>query len=301
MRQGSDIMKKSDKEKKKKAVARPTVQYVSLTLLSAVLCAVTAMLFILIAGSKVAAVISLFCAAVLCLIPAAAAKLYISVRKLKEKNVLCALCFFGFLLSLPLSLSYYVSHDYDLSVYRYMKKTQADDYYFAGYENYLEDYGGAEDFMRQMKAAPASIVLENMSEDKLSRLSAEELKTINSESLWDYCGFDDILGSTAEEVEQSMKAASEMTTYDFTFGYRSLHAKTLGYMFAHPRLMIGEVGMMIKQPTEHSVRFVTLVIFWLGQLLAVRMILTGFELDEENRIIYIHKPHIKRRNKQKED
>lgn len=280
-------MPMSNKDKSKRSAARPTVQYISLLILSMLLSAGTGMLFILIAGSKVAAVISVLCAAVLCLLPAVAVKAYTVFRRLSKKRTLLILCFAGAVLSLIFSLSYYVSHDYELSVYRYMRKTQADDYYFAGYESYLEDYSGAEDFMRQMKAAPASIVLEDMSEEKLERLSADDLKTINNESLWDYCGFDDILGENAQDVEKSMKAASEMSTYDFTFEYRGLHAKSFGYILTHPKLFFSELGAMITEPSLHSVKFITLVIFYLGQIFSLWMIMIRFEVTEDKRIIYI--------------
>ena len=233
-----------------------------------------------------AAVISLLCAAVLCLLPGSLVKLYAVLRRVRDLRAAAILCAAGFVLAMPAVFSYYVSHDYALSVYRYMKKTEADVYYFAGYESYLEDYSGAEDFMRQMKAAPASIVLDGMSDEKLSQLSAEELKTINSESLWDYCGFSDILGSTPQEVEKSMKKAHEMNAYEFTFKYRGLHAKTFGYMLVHPSLMFSELRGMITEPSGYSVPFATLIFFLISELFCMLTIVLRFDYLHGKGLIY---------------
>lgn len=265
------------------------LRYAAAAVVSAAACSAAGTLFILIAGSDAAAVISLFCAAVLCLLPAFCCKAFAVFAGLKKERALLAACFIGLVLSLGVTLCYYVSHDYELSVYRYMKKTRADDYYFGGYESYAEDYGGAEDFMRQMKAAPASIVLDDMSEEKLSRLTADDLKEINGESLWDYCGFDDILGKSAEETEASMKKASEMSAYEFTFGYRGLRAKSFGYVFSHPKLLASELRTMISSPEPCTVKFTTLAVFYAGQIFAYFMIILRFEVTEDKKIIYVRK------------
>lgn len=263
-----------------------TVQFGAVLIFSALLCSAAGMLLALICGSDVAAVISLLCAAVLCLLPGSLVKLYAVLRRVRDLRAAAILCAAGFVLAMPAVFSYYVSHDYALSVYRYMKKTEADVYYFAGYESYLEDYSGAEDFMRQMKAAPASIVLDGMSDEKLSQLSAEELKTINSESLWDYCGFSDILGSTPQEVEKSMKKAHEMNAYEFTFKYRGLHAKTFGYMLVHPSLMFSDLRGMITEPSGYSVSFATLIFFLISELFCMLTIVLRFDYLHGKGLIY---------------
>jgi hypothetical protein len=293
-----DITEKNKHSHKKKMPRRPMVQLVSITLLSVIVGAGAAMLFVLISGSGVAFPIAAVCAILLCLLSAAALKLYTVVRRLKSRELLCALCILGLLLSAPITLSYYVSHDYELSVYRYMRQTKADKYYFAGYESYLEDYADASDFMRQMKAAPASIVLENMSEEKISGLSASELKTINNESLWDYCGFDDILGDTPEQVEDSVKTASDMSAYDFTFDYRNLRAKTFGYLLSHPKLAAAELISLIKRGSDYSVSFVWLAIFGLAQMFCCVLAQLSIEV-RDGQVSYV--PYRRQSGQKKQD
>lgn len=268
---------------KTKNIGRPYIQYVSLLIISVIISSLTAMLFILITASSVAAAVSFICAAVLCLLPAFVCKCYIVFRRLRIHTEAIVICIVGFLLSLPLACSYYISHGYDLRVYRYMKQTPADIYYFGGYEQFCEDYADAADFMRQMQTAPASIVLEDMSEEKLSSLSADEIKTINNESLWDYCGFNDILGGTAEETERSMEKSAELDAYEFTFSYRPLHAKTTGYLLTHPSLLIEE----ISDPSQLCIRPVTLIFFFAVQLIAYRVIIFNFEVDKNRELRFV--------------
>ncbi len=250
--------------------------------------AVSGMLFILITSSKVAAVISALCSAVLCLLPAFCTKTTAYFLSLRPPRLLASLSIIGLVLSSWSTMCYYVSHGYELSVYRYMKNTAADDYYFGGYEEYKNDYSGAEDFMRQMKAAPASIVIEGMSEEKLSRLTADELAGINSESLWDYCGFNDILGENAEETEASMKKASTMNAYDFTFKYRSLRPKTLGYMLTHPILAAEEITLSAKN-SPLPLHFLLLLAFIFAQLIIVRAVSLKFFINEKKELVFIRK------------
>ena len=281
---------KNKKNGEKRKRVYPVIQFISLALLSAAAFALSAMLFIVVSSAHIFTLLKVLCTAVACLTPAFIAKTYICIRKLKDKKVCSMLTLLGFALSLIFSLCFYVSHDYSMSVYRFMKQTSADVYYFAGYDSFKKDYADAADFEKQMKAAPASIVLENMSEEKLSQLSANELKQINSSSLWDYCGFDDILGKTTAEIESSMTAAKDMNAYEFTFGYRGLHAKTFGYLIAHPNLVLSETAAMIKQRSVYSVSFSTLITFFIAQLLAAWMAVTHFEITSDKGLIFVSKP-----------
>ena len=251
--------------------------------------AASCMLFILICSSSVAVPIIFFCSAVLCLLPAAAAKLSAYALHIRSPKILASLACIGYALSLWLTLCSYVSQGYESSVYGFMKHSNADDYYFGGYEEFKKDYKDTEDFIRQLKAAPASIVLDGMDKDKLAGLSADELAQINRESLWDYCGFDDILGPDIAEVEASMKKAAEMNAYDFTFKYRSLTPKTFGYMLTHPHLLFDELKYIIKDSSQ-KVGFPLLIFFMIVQIIIIRIVARRLFINEGREIVFVTEP-----------
>jgi hypothetical protein len=143
--------------------------------------------------------------------------------------------------------------------------------------------------MQQMQAAPASIVLEGMSEGKLDALTAEQLETIRSESLWDYFDYGNILGNDADEVEASLKASREMNAYDFTFGYRGLRAKNLRYMLENPSRCSDEIRLIAKSGA-HAVRFDTLSFFIFAQIAVIVMIGVHFDIDGMGQLVFIYEP-----------
>ena len=243
--------------------------------------------FIIIAGSNVSRLISGACACILVLLPAFSLKSYAVLTGLRNRKVLFVLAAAGFVLSLYPVFCFYVSHDYELSVYRYMKTTRADVYYFGGIEAVKNEYPSAEDYIMQMKQAPASIVLQSMSREQLLKLSSEELKTINSERLWDYCGFDEILGSDDEEVIDSMEHAAETDAYSFTFDYRGLSPKSFGYMMRKPVSMLREAAILFRDGS-HSASPATLVFFVIGQAFAIFMISLHFDVDAQGQLVYVY-------------
>ncbi|MCD8095579.1 MAG: hypothetical protein LUE12_05570 [Ruminococcus sp.] len=262
-----------------------SIPLILIGVLSLLFFAVSGVLFVLIADSSLPKISIILCTVVLAVLPAAAIKYFTILGSMKFKGSASAFILIGFLLSLWITSCCYISHDYELSVYRYMKKTDADVYYFGGYESYTEDYSDAQDFMDQMKNAPASIVLESMSEEKLSSLSSDDLKKINSETLWDYFGFTDILGSTAEEVEESLLTASSTNAYDFTFSYRNLHAKTFSYLLKNPSLLASELKGIAKDQNA-CLDITYLIIFLLIQV--IFLFFVGFKIDvnSDKRLVY---------------
>ncbi|SDA15839.1 hypothetical protein SAMN02910447_01004 [Ruminococcus sp. YE71] len=258
-------------------------------LLSAVVSAVSGILFILIASAPINTVIVVLSTAVLVLMPAFAVKTLCVFIGFRERRLTTLLLTLGYLASLWASFAFYVSHDYELSVYRYMRATDADVYYFGGYEDLHADYADAADFMIQMQQAPASIVLESMSEGKLRALTAEQLETINSESLWDYFDYSHILGKSADEVDASLRAARTMNAYDFTFDYRGLRAKNWGYMLEKPSRCSDEIRSIAKYGS-HAVKFDTFSFFIFAQLAVIVMIGVHFDIDAKGQLIYVYEP-----------
>ncbi len=275
--------------------ALPLVFY---TLTSLIISLASGILFVVIAGSSLPLVVAIISCAVLCLLPAVFTKAYAVKLKKISKGLAASLAFLGYILSIWITLCFYVSHDYELSVYRYMKETTADVYYFGGYDEFSEDYSSAEEYMNEMQSAPASIVLEGMSDQKLESLSADELSEINSESLWDYFGFTDILGSSADEVEQSMLAASKMNAYEFTFEYRGLYAKTTMYLLRHPSLASTEFIDVSTDPNT-SISVSIVAVFLAGQLFAMWITQMRFDVNNDGQIIYTEP--IKKRKKAKKN
>lgn len=254
-------------------------------------------LTIVIGGSEIPSFAGVVCAFVLCLIPASAIKI-ITVLLSCQKKVSALWGIVGIAVSVWLSSAFYISHDYEISVYRYMKQTNFDVYYFeGGYESYLEDYENAQEFMDKLKSEPAAALLRNMSEEKVSRLTSEELNTINNESVWDYFGFDDILGVTSAEVEASMEKAeeSQMSAYDFIFEYRGLHAKTTGYMLFHPKQLLSELRSLALTDSLYSIKLSSLVVFWIISAFAVWFFIIRIDVTDDKKIIYLS--HISNRKK----
>ena len=206
-----------------------------------------------------------------------------------DRALITVLTLLGMLAALPSVTAYYISHDYEMSVYRYMKVTPADEYYYGGYNDLESDYVSPEEFMQAMQDAPASIVLDSMSIEKLGKLTAEQLDTIHSESLWDYFGFSEILGTDSDEVEDSLTASRTMNAYEFTFEYRGLTAKTFGYLLRRPEQMPDEMEYIIRAGS-HSVKISTLMIFLGGELFCVYMLCMHFGVNDKRHIVYFTRP-----------
>ena len=257
--------------------------------LSVICCAASGMCFILISGAGVPVPVMIFSTAALILLPAFIIKTYSVFIGLRSRPLLTGLMITGLFLSLYPTVCYYIGKDYDISVYRYMRGTDADVYYFGGYEGVTRDYLDGADLMAQMQAAPASIVLESMSEEKLKKLTAEQLKVINSENLWDYFGFGEILGSDPDEVEASIRASRSMSAYEFTFGYRDLKAKTTGYMLAHPEQIRQELYSIIRTGS-HTVGASVLAAFLLSQLFTLYVTGYHFDVNAKGQLVYIYEP-----------
>ena len=255
--------------------------------LSAGISALSGILFILIASAGLNTAVVIFSTAVLVLLPAFAVKTFLVFIGFRDRRLSTLLLTLGFLASLWVSFAYYVSHDYELSVYRYMKATDADIYYFGGYEELSRDYADAADFIQQMKGAPASIALEGMSEKKLSTLTPEELETINSESLWDYFDFSHILGRTPEEVDASLRAARSMNAFDFTFDYRGLKSKDMLFMLRRPSRCSAEIKMIVRIGAR-AVDFSTFSMFIFAQLAVIVMIGVHFDINGKGQLIFIY-------------
>lgn len=257
-------------------------------ILSAAVSAASGMGFITISGAAVAMPIMVFCTAVLVLLPAFIMKTFSVFSGLRSRRRLTALILAGFLLSVYPTLCCYISYDYELSVYRYMRVTDADVYYFGGYDAIAEDYLDSADLMQQMKSAPAAVLLDGMSDEKLSQLTASQLKAINSETLWDYLGFSEILGGDPDEVEASVRASRSMNAYEFTFGYRGLRAKTFGYMLTHPKRISTELSALAIAAS--SVKFSVLTAFLISQLFVLYVIGLHFDINAKGQLIYIIEP-----------
>lgn len=276
------------------AEKRSRIPYPALQLLTVLILAASAtasgMGFVVIAGSNVPRLLAGLCGAVLVVLPAFCTKTFAVLTGFRNRRSLCVLAIVGYALSMYPIVCFYVSHDYQLSVYRYMKTTSADVYYFGGLDGVKNDYDSTEDYMTQMKQAPASIVLRSMSREKLHKLSSEELKTINNESLWDYCGFDEILGKNADEVHDSMEQASKTDAYEFTFGYRGLSPKNFRYMLKNPAGTLHELAVLFRDGS-HSASPATLLFFVLGQLFAIYMISLHFDVDEKGQLVYLYEKH----------
>lgn len=258
-------------------------------ILSAAVSAAAGMGFITISGAAVAMPIMVFSTAVLVLLPAFIMKTYSIFSGLRNRRLLTPIILAGCLLSVYPTLCYYVSFDYELSVYRYMRVTDADIYYFCGYEELAEEYFDSADLMQQMQAAPAAVLLDGMSDEKLSKLTASQLKAINSQTLWDYLGFGEILGDDPDEVEASVRASRSMNAYDFTFGYRGLRAKTLDYMLTHPDSTSAELRA-IASAGSRSVQFSVLAAFLISQIFVLYVIGLHFDINAKGQLIYIIEP-----------
>ena len=251
--------------------------------------AAAGILFILIAGSDVHHIAAVFSTAMLCMLAAFTVRSLTGIIGYSDRALITVLTVLGFLAALPSVIAYYISHDYEMSVYRYMKVTPADEYYYGGYDELENDYVSPEEFMQAMQDAPASIVLDSMSIDKLGKLTAEQLDTIHSESLWDYFGFSEILGTDSDEVEDSLTASRTMNAYEFTFEYRELTAKTFGYLLRRPEQMPDEMEYIIRAGS-HSVKISTLLIFLGGELFCVYMLCMHFGVNEKRHIVYFTRP-----------
>lgn len=245
--------------------------------------------FLLISGSDVATVLSFFSTAVLYLLPACMVKLIMHKFGTDDRAAVTAIAITAFIFSfIPVS-AYYVSHDYELGVYRYMRATDADVYYYGGYDEFKSDYIDPLDFMKKMQSAPASIVLEGMNSEKANSLTPEQLEDLNSKNLWEYLGFNEILGTTIDEVEDSMAASRTMNAYEFTFNYRGLTAKTYWYELKNPGMMIGELKDIAKTGS-HSVRFSLYVTYLVMQLMCTYMVCMHFGVNDEKHIVCYVKP-----------
>ncbi len=255
--------------------------------ISAAVSALSGILFILIASAPINTAVVIFSTAVLVLLPAFAVKTFLVFIGFRDRRLTTLLLTLGFFASLWVSFAYYVSHDYELSVYRYMKATDADVYYFGGYEELNSDYADPADFMQQMKDAPATIVLEGMSEGKLSSLTPEELAAIKSESLWDYFDYGNILGKTPDEVDASIRAARSMNAFDFTFDYRGLKQKDMFYMLRKPSRCSAEIKLIVRLGA-HAVGFDTFSFFIFAQLVVIVMIGVHFDIDSKGQLIFIY-------------
>ena len=172
----------------------------------------------------------------------------------------------------------YVNRDYDEFCYDDMKNIQADEYYYI----YTEDFEDTEDFVSTLKDTPASLLMSESTTEDLKYLTAEEINSLKNDSLWDYLEFDDILGTDAETIEKSISKSSEMNAYDFTFEYRGLKAKTVGYLMTHPVEMfkdikdINEVGRWTYGKSystipKEPINGIMLWIVWLGELLVLTL------------------------------
>lgn len=285
---------KRDSSKAKNRISSPALPRPAECVLAVLVMLVSAtaagMGFVIIAGSSVARVLVGLCTCVLVILPAFVTKTFAVMTRFRERKTLCLLSAVGFLLSLYPLLCFFVSHDYEMSVYRYMKTTKADVYYFGGLDDVKHDYNSVEDYTYQMKQAPASIVLRSMSPDKLHKLSSEELRTINNESLWDYCGFDEILGTTPDEVIDSMEHAAKSNAYDFTFDYRGLSPKDMSYMLKKPKAMFHELSLLFLNGTDSNSPAV-LVFYLAGQAFALYMISMHFDVDEKGQLVYLYEKH----------
>ena len=258
-------------------------------LIGAFTAAAAGILFILIAGSNVHSIAAIFSTAILCMLAAFTVKSLTGIIGFSDRSLITGLVILGFFAALPSVTAYYISHDYEMSVYRYMKVTPADEYYYGGYDELENDYVSPEEFMQAMNDAPASIILDTMSLEKLGKLTAEQLDTIHSESLWDYFGFSEILGTSSDEVEDSLTASRTMNAYEFTFNYRGLTAKTFGYLMKHPEQMPDEIEYIIRAGS-HSVKISTLLIFFGGELFCVYMLCMHFGVNEKRHIVYFTRP-----------
>ena len=200
--------------------------------------------------------------------------------------VLTALGLFAGLI--PVS-AYYVSRDYEMSVYRYMKVTPADVYYFGGYDSLEKDYASPDSFMTSMKQTPASVIIDGMSVERVAKIPRGQLEAIHSESLWVYFGFNEILGESSDEVEDSLTASRTMDAYEFTFEYRGLTAKTFTYLLRHPRMVLREIGMISHMGTQF-IKPSTLLIFIFGELFGVYMICMHFGMNAAGQVVYYTRP-----------
>lgn len=278
--------------KLKKALKPPLPVFVRsgvLLLISAAVSAAAGISFILISGASVSMPVMVFSTAVLVLLPAFVTKTYSIISGFRSRRLLTPMIIIGCLISLHATLSYYISHDYELSVYRYMRVTDADIYYFGGYDKLADDYFDGADLMQQMQAAPAALVLEGMSDDRIAALTASQLKSINSRSLWDYLGFGEILGSDPDEVEASVRASRSMNAYEFTFGYRGLRAKTFGYIFTHPRMIGGELKLIAAGGAK-TVNIPVLAAFLISQIFVLYVVGMHFDINGKGQLIYIYDP-----------
>lgn len=247
------------------------------------------MLYILIAGSDVHWAPVLFSTAVLCMLAAFTVKALTGLIGYSDRALLTVLTVLGYIAAIPAVAAYYISHDYEMSVYRYMKVTPADVYYYGGYDELEADYASPEEFMQAMQDSPASIVLDSMSIEKLGRLTPEQLETIRSENLWDYFGFSEILGTSSDEVEDSLTASRTMNAYEFTFEYRGLTAKTFSYMLTRPEVMPSELEYIIYAGS-HSIGLTELLFFLGGELFCVYMLCMHFGVNEKRHIVYFTRP-----------
>ncbi len=281
---------KNNKRRQGSSVMPQAVECVLAVLVMLISATAAGLGFIIIAGSSVARVLVVLCTCVLVILPAFVTKTFAVLTGFRNRRTLCLLSAAGFLISLYPLLCFFVSHDYEMSVYRYMKTSQADVYYFGGLDEIKKDYDSTEDYMYHMKQAPASIVLQSMSRDKLHELSSEDLGTIINESLWDYCGFDEILGATADEVHDSMEQAAGMNAYDFTFDYRGLSPKDLKYMLKNPKAMFQELSLLFMGG-NHSDSPAVLVFYFVGQLFALYMISLHFDVNEKGQLVYLYEKH----------
>lgn len=251
--------------------------------------ALAGILFIQIAGSNVYSIAAFFSTAVLSVLAAFTVKTFTAFIGCSDRAMITVLTLLGYAAAIPVVNAFYISHDYEMSVYRYMKVTPADEYYYGGYSELEKDYASPEEFMLAMRKAPASIILDNMSIEKIGRLTPEQLDTINSESLWDYFGFEEILGAGSDEVEDSLTASRTMDAYEFTFVYRGLTAKTFGYMLKHPEQTPDELEYIIRAGA-HSVGFGILLIFLGGELFCTYMLCMHFGVNEKRHIVYFTRP-----------
>ena len=258
-------------------------------LLSVAVTAAAGMTFVLIAASHVNAVVAAICTALLCALPPFIMKALTALAGYADRAALTVLMLLGFIAGLLPVSAYFVSHDYEMSVYRYMRVTRADVYYYGGYDALEQDYVSPEAFMSSMKDTSASVILNGMGTEELAKIDPAQLDTINSESLWDYFGFEEILGSHPDEVEDSLTASRTMDAYEFTFDYRGLTAKSFTYMLKHPRLTLREIGLIARTGTQFA-EPLTLLVFLAGELIMVYVISMHFGVNDRGEIVCYTSP-----------
>ena len=169
-----------------------------------------------------------------------AASKIIRLFKIRNKTVAVVCAVIGFLLASYVKWAMYDYLDLKKNYYNKLKDCTAEEFY--DFDYYFGFEGVETQNMIDMYKSihQSTTFMDSNGEIDYSGfdLTDEQIEEIESKTVWDYNNFEKLLGSDADEVEESLEKAKTMNVYEFTYEYRKAEdKKTVLSLLTSPKVL----------------------------------------------------------------